>query len=102
MVVRARIKFGGSEIIQYLINLGNEIGQCNMSTFISDRETRKTDHVSEQAITVNTSIDQVKSARSLKDIVTDKALTLTHKELCLANKIFVQKVELLLAGQKIF
>ena len=40
-----------------------------MSTFISDRETRKTDHVSEQAITVNTSIDQVKSARSLKDIV---------------------------------
>ena len=66
------MKFGGSEIIQYLINLGNEIGQCNMSTFISDRETRKTDHVSEQAITVNTSIDQVKSARSLKDIVTVK------------------------------
>ena len=93
MVVRARIKFGGSEIIQYLINLGNEIGQCNMSTFISDRETRKTDHVSEQAITVNTPTDQVKSARSLKDIVTDKALTLTHKELCLTNKIFVQKVE---------
>ena len=56
MVVRARIKFGGSEIIQYLINLGNEIGQCNMSTFISDRETRKTDHVSDQSITVNTSI----------------------------------------------
>ena len=93
MVVRARIKFGGSEIIQYLISLGNEIGQCNMSTFISDRETRKTDHVSEQAITVNTSIDQVKSARSLKDIVTDKALTLTNKELCLTHKIFVQKVE---------
>ena len=60
---RDRIKFVGSEIIQYLINLGNEIEQCNMSTFISDRETRKTDHVREQAITVNTLIDQVKSAR---------------------------------------
>ena len=83
MVVRARIKFGGSEIIQYLINLGNEIGQCNMSTFFSDRETRKTDHVSEQAITVNTLIDQVKSARSLK------ILLLTKKELCFTNKIFV-------------
>ena len=68
MLVRARIKFGGSEIIQYLINLGNEIGQCNMSTFISDRETRKTDHVSEQAITVNNLIDQVCSISSfLKD-----------------------------------
>jgi hypothetical protein len=62
MVVKVRIKFGGSEIIQYLINLGSEVGQCNMSTFISDRETRKTDHVSEQAITVNTGIDQEKSA----------------------------------------
>ena len=63
ILCRARIKFGGSDMIQYLINLGNEIGQCNMSTFISDRETRKTDHVREQAITVNTLIDQVKSAR---------------------------------------
>ena len=79
MLVRARIKFGGSEIIQYLINLGNEIGQYDMSTFISDRETRKTDHVSEQAITVNTLIDQVTSARSLK----------TKKELRFTNKIFV-------------
>ena len=70
-------------MIQYLINLGNEIGQCNMSTFISDRETRKTDHVPEQAITVNTLMDQVKSARFFK------ILLLTKKELRFKKK-FVQ------------
>ena len=71
----------GSEIIQYLINLGNEIGQCNMSTFISDRETRKTDHVSEQAITVNTLMDQVKSARFLKILLlTKKRTSITKKK----------------------
>ena len=82
MVFRARIKFGGSDIIQHQINLGNEIGQCNMSTFISDRETRKTDHDSEQAITVNTLIDQLKSARFLK------ILLLTKKELRFTKKKF--------------
>ena len=51
-----------------------------MSTFISDRETRKTDHVSEQAITVNTLMDQVKSARFFK------ILLLTKKELRFKKK----------------